>query len=189
MSKVIFLDIDGVLNSNFQNNSQQTEISDGTLIDVEKIKPHQVAPDQTTGLTPANIEQAPKILSGSSDAITHPAGSLGHYKYVVICSSYQGIWLLSKHKDRETWELQGGHIAAGENPVDAARRELYEESGARKADLYHICDYRGSDSAASDNGAVYFGLIHELDELPESEMELTKLFDELPRNLTYPCLL
>jgi len=35
---VIFLDIDGVLNSNFWNDSHQKEISDGTLIDEEKIK-------------------------------------------------------------------------------------------------------------------------------------------------------
>lgn len=38
MSKVLFLDIDGVLNSNFWNDSHQPEISDGTLIDEEKIK-------------------------------------------------------------------------------------------------------------------------------------------------------
>lgn len=38
MSKVLFLDIDGVLNSNFWNDSHQTEISDGTLIDEEKIR-------------------------------------------------------------------------------------------------------------------------------------------------------
>lgn len=38
MSKVLFLDIDGVLNSNFYNDGHQTEISDGTLIDEEKIK-------------------------------------------------------------------------------------------------------------------------------------------------------
>lgn len=38
MSRVIFLDIDGVLNSNFWNNGHQIEISDGTLIDEEKIK-------------------------------------------------------------------------------------------------------------------------------------------------------
>ena len=30
--KVIFLDIDGVLNSNFWNDTHQREISDGTLI-------------------------------------------------------------------------------------------------------------------------------------------------------------
>ena len=38
MRKIIFLDIDGVLNSNEWNDNHQKEISDGTLIDVEKIK-------------------------------------------------------------------------------------------------------------------------------------------------------
>lgn len=38
MTRVLFLDIDGVLNSNFWNDSHQKEISDGTLIDEEKIK-------------------------------------------------------------------------------------------------------------------------------------------------------
>ena len=38
MRRVLFLDIDGVLNSNFWNDSHQKEISNGTLIDEEKIK-------------------------------------------------------------------------------------------------------------------------------------------------------
>ena len=38
MRKVVFLDIDGVLNSNFWNENHQREISDGTLIDESKIK-------------------------------------------------------------------------------------------------------------------------------------------------------
>ena len=38
MTKVLFLDIDGVMNSNFWNDSHQMEISDGTLIDGQKIK-------------------------------------------------------------------------------------------------------------------------------------------------------
>lgn len=38
MTKILFLDIDGVLNSNFWNDSHQSEISDGTLIDEEKVK-------------------------------------------------------------------------------------------------------------------------------------------------------
>ena len=37
MKKIVFLDIDGVLNSNFWNESHQREISDGTLIDESKI--------------------------------------------------------------------------------------------------------------------------------------------------------
>lgn len=38
MKRVLFLDIDGVLNSNFWNDCHQREISDGTLIDEEKVK-------------------------------------------------------------------------------------------------------------------------------------------------------
>ena len=38
MKRVLFLDIDGVLNSNIWNDSHKKEISDGTLIDEEKIK-------------------------------------------------------------------------------------------------------------------------------------------------------
>ena len=37
MKKIVFLDIDGVLNSNFWNENHQREISDGTLIDESKI--------------------------------------------------------------------------------------------------------------------------------------------------------
>lgn len=38
MARVIFLDIDGVLNSNFGNDQPQKEISDGTFVDEEKIE-------------------------------------------------------------------------------------------------------------------------------------------------------
>lgn len=37
MRKIIFLDIDGVLNSNFRNEDHQKEISEGKLIDEEKV--------------------------------------------------------------------------------------------------------------------------------------------------------
>lgn len=36
--KVVFLDVDGVLNSNFWSDNHQREISDGTLIDEEKVR-------------------------------------------------------------------------------------------------------------------------------------------------------
>lgn len=38
MQKIIFLDIDGVLNSNFWNENHQLEISDGEMIDEDKVK-------------------------------------------------------------------------------------------------------------------------------------------------------
>ena len=56
--------------------------------------------------------------------------SLGSYKYVVVLSEHNGRIVLSRHKERTTWETQGGHIEQGETPLEAAKRELYEESGA-----------------------------------------------------------
>lgn len=38
MNKIIFLDIDGVLNSNFWNSGHEKEISDGILVDSEKVR-------------------------------------------------------------------------------------------------------------------------------------------------------
>jgi len=116
----------------------------------------------------------------------HPVGELQTYKYVVVCSRYQDKWLLSRHKKRDTWETQGGHIEPGETPMDAARRELYEESGVEDAVIKPVCDYYGYDSQSHSNGMVFLAQIHHLGKLPESEMKETGLFEEMPENLTYP---
>lgn len=116
----------------------------------------------------------------------HPLATLSPYKYVVVCSLYQGKWLLSRHKKRDTWETQGGHIEPGETPLQAAQRELYEESGIRDAALYPVCDYYGYDSRSSSNGVVYLAVVHSLGVMPESEMKEARLFDALPQALTYP---
>lgn len=116
----------------------------------------------------------------------YPLDYLGDYKYVVICASYQGKWILSKHKKRDTWETQGGHIEDGETPLECARRELFEESGIKDADLYPVCDYLGFNSQAGSNGMVFLAVVHSLGELPESEMKETRVFDALPDALTYP---
>lgn len=116
----------------------------------------------------------------------YPFGSLSPIKYVVVCSFFEGKYLLSRHKERHTWETQGGHIESGETPIDAAKRELYEESGVKDATIYSICDYLGYDSNSSANGAVFLAEVHNLGVMPESEMREAVLFDVLPAELTYP---
>lgn len=115
-------------------------------------------------------------------------GALQQYKYVVVLSEYKGKILLSRHKKRTTWETQGGHIELGEAPLEAAKRELYEESGAVDYEIEPLCDYwagvEGTDDWA--NGRVFYAKIFKLEDMPESEMAETKQFDELPQNLTYP---
>ena len=116
----------------------------------------------------------------------HPLSTLGGYKYVVVCSRYEDKWLLSRHKQRDTWETQGGHIEPGETPLEAARRELYEESGVREAAVYPVCDYRGFDAQGAANGMVFYAAVQALGPLPESEIKEAGLFSALPENLTYP---
>lgn len=115
-----------------------------------------------------------------------PLNYLPSYKYTVICANYKGKWILSKHKKRNTWETQGGHIEPGETPLEAAKRELFEESGIRDADVYPVCDYWGFNPFRCSNGMVFLAVVHSIGELPESEMQEIGMFDELPDNLTYP---
>ncbi len=116
----------------------------------------------------------------------YPLGYLERYKFTVICANYQGKWILSKHKKRDTWETQGGHIEAGEDPIECARRELFEESGIKDADIYPVCDYWGFDSQSCSNGMVFLAVVHSLGKLPKSEMKEIGIFDTLPEELTYP---
>jgi len=116
---------------------------------------------------------------------------LKEYKYVVIFARYQDKWIVCKHKNLTTWQTAGGHIEAGEEPYDAAKRELYEETGALKFSMEPICDYwAGQESIKTNecqNGQVYFANVKELGKIPEdSEMEYIELFEEFPDNLTYP---
>lgn len=112
----------------------------------------------------------------------HELGELRKYIYVAIVSRYGGHLLLSRHAERHTWETQGGHIEPGETPERAARRELYEESGALEYTLYPLCDYW----AAGTGGVAFYAEIERLGPLPPSEMVERRRFDEMPRALTYP---
>ena len=121
---------------------------------------------------------------------TYPLGTLTGLKYVVVLSRCGGRILLSRHRARATWETQGGHIEPGETLEQAARRELYEESGAVRYALTPLCDYWAGDAQTGEgaSGRVFAAEIEELEPLPESEMAETRLFDALPDTLTYPAI-
>ena len=117
-------------------------------------------------------------------------GALECYRYVVVLSACQGGILLSRHRARTTWETQGGHIEPGETPEEAARRELFEESGAIDFALRPLCDYWAGDEKTGEgaNGQVFAAEVFALGPMPESEMAETRVFDALPGNLTYPAI-
>ena len=61
-------------------------------------------------------------------------------KFAVIISKTNSKWVFCKHKERNTYEIPGGH-RENEDIIDTARRELYEETGALRFDLKPICIY------------------------------------------------
>lgn len=104
-------------------------------------------------------------------------------KYVVIAARYRGKWILCKHKRRSTYEMPGGHIEDGEEPAFAARRELFEETGAVEFEFFPVSVYK-----VDDYGVLYYADVKRLDDLPDFEMEGIYFFDRLPDKLIYPSI-
>lgn len=102
------------------------------------------------------------------------------YKRVVIVSNYKGKWVYCKHRERDTWEIPGGHIEEGETALDAARRELYEETGAIRFTIEPICVY-----SISQYALLCFASIDEFEDLPKFEIREISFFENQPENLTY----
>lgn len=51
-------------------------------------------------------------------------------KFAVIISKTNGKWIFCKHRERDTYEVPGGHRESGEDILSTAKRELMEETGA-----------------------------------------------------------
>ncbi len=116
----------------------------------------------------------------------YPLGSRGNYQYVVILSYFRGKILLSRHRARDTWETQGGHIEPGETPAQAAARELYKESGALEYTLEPLFDYGAGHHDQLAYGQVFRAKIQRLGPIPPSEMVEVCCFNRLPDKITYP---
>ena len=52
----------------------------------------------------------------------YPAGHISDSRlvYAVIAARYEDQWIFCRHKDRQTWEIPGGHREAGECIEEAA---------------------------------------------------------------------
>lgn len=114
--------------------------------------------------------------------------NISELKYSVITCRFANRWLLVKHKDRNTWEIPGGHIEENETPDEAAKRELIEETGAEEFSIRRIAYYSVNRFNEKSYGALYFAKITKLGRLPNFEIESTALFEKLPdlHELTYP---
>lgn len=51
-------------------------------------------------------------------------------KFAVIVAKANGKWVFCKHKERNTYEIPGGHRENHESILETAKLELQEETGA-----------------------------------------------------------
>lgn len=109
-------------------------------------------------------------------------------EFAVILAEYKGKFILVKHRDRDTWEIPGGHRDMGEKINDTADRELKEETGAKQFKIAAICEYSVTLEEQTRYGRLFYADIEILGELPDSEIEKIDFFEELPENLTYPTI-
>ena len=113
-------------------------------------------------------------------------------KFAVIISHIGEKLVFCKHKDRDTYEIPGGHREPGETIRQAAERELREETGAVEFEMYPICVYsvtgktQAVDSGEETFGMLYHAQIHSFEKELHNEIAQIELFEVLPDNWTYP---
>lgn len=111
-------------------------------------------------------------------------------KFAVIIAKTQNGYVFCKHRDRDTWEIPGGHRELGEKILDTARRELYEETGALEFTIEPVCVYSvtapGNFNGEESFGMLFFADIKHFETELHSEIERIMITDGLPEKWTYP---
>ena len=112
--------------------------------------------------------------------------------FAVIMAKYKGKWIYVQHKERNTWEIPGGHREINENINDTASRELFEETGAKLFNITPVCIYSVDKDETVDYtesfGQIFYSEVETLDKLPNYEIKEIKLFNNIPDDLTYPLI-
>lgn len=113
-------------------------------------------------------------------------------KFAVIIAKTEGKWVFCKHRERETYEFPGGHREEGEEILDTAKRELYEETGALTSAITPVCVYSVISEDEFDGeetfGMLYFAEIETFEKELHHEIESILITENLAENWTYPLI-
>lgn len=97
-----------------------------------------------------------------------------HQEKILLLREYRpfdGEWV---------WMVPSGHVDKEINPLEAAKRELREETGFRANDMRHYCSAKHSETFGSVN---HFYVAHDLvnDPLPQDDDELIEVHELSPQ--------
>lgn len=116
-------------------------------------------------------------------------------KFAVIISKTGDKWVFCKHRERDTYEVPGGHREVGETILETAKRELKEETGAIDFDIKPVCVYsvKGKTRVNEKVDDESFGMLFVADIVSfekelHSEIERILVTDKLVGNWTYPLI-
>lgn len=116
-------------------------------------------------------------------------------KFAVIIAKTDGKWVFCKHKERDTYEVPGGHRELDETIVETAKRELMEETGAIDFSIQPVCIYsvKGKTRINKTEDDISFGMLFVADIVSfekelHSEIEKILITEELVDNWTYPLI-
>ena len=116
-------------------------------------------------------------------------------EFAVIIARTNGKWVFCKHKERDTYEVPGGHREPGESILETAERELREETGAIDFTITPVCVYsvKGKTKVNKNADDISYGMLFVADivsfeEELHSEIEKIIITDTLVDNWTYPLI-
>ena len=113
-------------------------------------------------------------------------------KFAVILTKHKGKWVFCRHRERDTFEVPGGHRERGETILRAAERELREETGAIKYTITPICVYsvKGKTRVSKTPEEETFGMLFYADvtSFGEIHSEIASILfsEDLISHWTYP---
>lgn len=105
------------------------------------------------------------------------------FAMVIPFAPGQRQFFMSRHRQRDTWELPSGKVEPGESSAQTAKWELLEEMGAQVDQLRSLGILLTWLGQAPGQGHLYWGEVIQRSELPQgSEMDEVRAFslDMLP---------
>lgn len=108
--------------------------------------------------------------------------------FAVIIARSDNKWVICKHRERNVFEMPGGHRESGEDILTTARRELYEETGALDYTIFPICIYaiKHRETGEEKYGMLFYADITSFEPELHSEIEKIYLMNDLPDRWRFP---